>query len=30
MKSKSLSPKERGLNFEMFMWIVTRLTALNR
>jgi len=28
MKSKSLSLKERGLNFEMFMWIVTRLTAL--
>lgn len=28
MKSRSLPLKERGLNFEMFMWIVTRLTAL--
>ena len=28
MKSKTLSLKERGLNFEMFMWYVTRLTAL--
>jgi len=28
MKQKALSLKERGLNFEMFMWIVTRLTAL--
>jgi len=28
MKSRSLSLKDRGLNFEMFMWIVTRLTAL--
>jgi len=28
MKSKSLSLKKRGLNFEMFMWLVTRLTAL--
>ena len=28
MSNKHLSFKERGLNFEMFMWIVTRLTAL--
>ena len=28
MKQKSLTFKERGFNFEMFMWIVTRLTAL--
>ncbi len=28
MKSKTLSLKERGLNFEMFMWLITRLTAL--
>jgi succinate dehydrogenase hydrophobic anchor subunit len=28
MKSRSLPIKDRGLNFEMFMWIVTRLTAL--
>jgi len=28
MKQRSLSLKERGLNFEMFMWLVTRLTAL--
>jgi succinate dehydrogenase hydrophobic anchor subunit len=28
MSSKPLSLKDRGLNFEMFMWIVTRLTAL--
>jgi succinate dehydrogenase hydrophobic anchor subunit len=28
MKSRSLPLKKRGLNFEMFMWIVTRLTAL--
>ena len=28
MSEKSLSLKERGLNFEMFMWIITRLTAL--
>jgi len=28
MKQRSLSLKARGLNFEMFMWIVTRLTAL--
>ena len=28
MKSRSLSLKDRGLNFEMLMWIVTRLTAL--
>jgi succinate dehydrogenase hydrophobic anchor subunit len=28
MKPRSLPLKERGLNFEMFMWIVTRLTAL--
>ena len=28
MKQKSLSLKDRGMNFEMFMWIVTRLTAL--
>jgi hypothetical protein len=28
MSEKSLSLKERGLNFEMFMWLITRLTAL--
>ncbi|MGD8403799.1 MAG: hypothetical protein PVJ21_09075 [Anaerolineales bacterium] len=28
MKQRSLSFKERGFNFEMFMWIITRLTAL--
>ena len=28
MKSRSLPLKDRGLNFEMIMWIVTRLTAL--
>jgi len=28
MKSRTLSLKERGFNFEMFMWIITRLTAL--
>jgi succinate dehydrogenase hydrophobic anchor subunit len=28
MSEKSLPLKKRGLNFEMFMWIVTRLTAL--
>ena len=28
MKQKSLSLKDRGLNFEMFMWLITRLTAL--
>jgi succinate dehydrogenase hydrophobic anchor subunit len=28
MKQRSLSLKDRGLNFEMFMWLVTRLTAL--
>jgi succinate dehydrogenase hydrophobic anchor subunit len=28
MKQKSLTFKERGFNFEMFMWIITRLTAL--
>ena len=28
MKSRSLPLKDRGMNFEMFMWIVTRLTAL--
>jgi len=28
MKQKSLSLKERGFNFEMFMWLITRLTAL--
>jgi len=28
MKQKTLSLKERGLNFEMFMWLITRLTAL--
>ena len=27
-KPRTLSLKKRGLNFEMFMWIVTRLTAL--
>ncbi len=28
MKSRSLPLNKRGLNFEMLMWIVTRLTAL--
>ena len=29
MKQRSsLTFKERGLNFEMFMWLITRLTAL--
>ncbi len=28
MKQRSLSFKERGFNFEMFMWVITRLTAL--
>jgi succinate dehydrogenase hydrophobic anchor subunit len=28
MKRQALSLKDRGLNFEMFMWIITRLTAL--
>ena len=28
MKQRSLSFKERGFNFEMFMWLITRLTAL--
>jgi succinate dehydrogenase hydrophobic anchor subunit len=28
MKSRTLSLKERGINFEMFMWLITRLTAL--
>lgn len=27
-KSRNLSIFQRGLNFEMFMWLVTRLTAL--
>lgn len=27
-KSKSLPLNKRGFNFEMFMWIITRLTAL--
>jgi succinate dehydrogenase hydrophobic anchor subunit len=27
-KSRTLSLSKRGLNFEMFMWLVTRLTAL--
>lgn len=27
-KSRTLSIKERGLNFEMFMWLFTRLSAL--
>jgi succinate dehydrogenase hydrophobic anchor subunit len=27
-KSRNLSILQRGLNFEMFMWLVTRLTAL--
>ena len=27
-KTKSLPLNKRGLNFEMFMWIITRLTAL--
>jgi succinate dehydrogenase hydrophobic anchor subunit len=28
MSEKTLSLKKRGLNFEMFMWLITRLTAL--
>ena len=28
MKSRSLPINKRGLNFEMFMWLITRLTAL--
>jgi len=28
MKQRTLSLKERGFNFEMFMWLITRLTAL--
>jgi succinate dehydrogenase hydrophobic anchor subunit len=28
MKSRTLPVNKRGLNFEMFMWIITRLTAL--
>jgi len=28
MKSRTLPFSKRGLNFEMFMWLVTRLTAL--
>jgi succinate dehydrogenase hydrophobic anchor subunit len=28
MSGKTLSLKKRGLNFEMFMWLITRLTAL--
>lgn len=28
MKSRTLPFNKRGLNFEMFMWLVTRLTAL--
>ncbi|GAB4427669.1 MAG: hypothetical protein Kow002_16650 [Anaerolineales bacterium] len=28
MAGRTLPIKKRGLNFEMFMWIVTRLTAL--
>ena len=28
MKPRSLSFKGRGFNFEMFMWLITRLTAL--
>ena len=28
MKSRSLPLNKRGLNFEMFMWLITRLTAL--
>ena len=28
MKSRTLPLKERGFNFEMFMWYITRLTAL--
>jgi succinate dehydrogenase hydrophobic anchor subunit len=28
MSEKSLSFKKRGFNFEMFMWLTTRLTAL--
>jgi succinate dehydrogenase hydrophobic anchor subunit len=28
MSEKSLPLSKRGLNFEMFMWLITRLTAL--
>jgi len=28
MKSRSLPLNKRGMNFEMFMWFITRLTAL--
>jgi len=28
MKSRSLPLSKRGFNFEMFMWLITRLTAL--
>lgn len=28
MKTRTLSPSKRGLNFEMLMWIFTRLSAL--
>ena len=28
MKSRTLPLNKRGLNFEMFMWYITRLTAL--
>jgi succinate dehydrogenase hydrophobic anchor subunit len=28
MSEKSLPLNKRGLNFEMFMWLITRLTAL--
>lgn len=28
MKSRSLPLNKRGMNFEMFMWLITRLTAL--
>jgi len=28
MKSRALPLNKRGLNFEMFMWLITRLTAL--
>ena len=28
MKTRTLPLRKRGLNFEMFMWLVTRLTAL--
>jgi succinate dehydrogenase hydrophobic anchor subunit len=27
-KPRTLSLKKRGMNFEMFMWLITRLTAL--